>query len=102
MRRPFHLSENLTIATHAQMPVAGDAHARVEIEKHVHERIVIGNFNDRPVREDLFDSSLEDSPGPLAMQIIHQQEAAAQAILSQASGVVRRWTPIALPGLLQE
>src|SRR5437667_10766561 len=102
MRRAFQPRKNLTVATHAQMPVAGDRHVRVEIKKYVHERTVIGNFNDRPVRKDLFDSSLKDSPRPLAMQIIHQQEAAAQAILSQASGLVRRWAPIALPGLLQE
>src|SRR5438552_18580422 len=84
------------------MPVARDPHARVEIEKYVHERIVIRNFNNRPVRKHLFDSSLKYSPGPLAMQVIHQQEAAAQTILSQASGFVRRWAPIALAGLLQE
>src|SRR5207244_13583461 len=101
MRRAFQPRKNLTVATHAQMPVAGDPHARVEIEKYVHERIVIGNFNNRPVRKDLFDSSLQYSPGPPAMQIIHQQQAAAQAILSQATGLVRRWAPSAVPGLLE-
>ena len=91
-----------TAAIHAQMPVARNSHGSIKVEEHVHERIVIWNFNDRPVRKGLFDGALEDSPGPVAMEIINQQKPAAQAILSQASGFVGRRTPVALARLLQE
>src|SRR5207249_10675934 len=102
MDRSFQARENLTAAIHAQMPVARNPHGSIKVEEHVHERIVIWNFNDRPVRKGLFDGALEDSPGPVAMEIINQQNPAAQAILSQASGFVGRRTPVALARLLQE
>src|SRR5256885_12620421 len=102
MYRAFHARENLTAPIHAQMPITRDRHGSIKVEKYVHEGVIIWDFNDRPVRKYLLNGALEDSPGPLAMQIVNQQEPPAQAILSQASCFVRCGTPVALARLLQE
>src|SRR5689334_22872335 len=84
------------------MAFAGDRCTIAEIEEHMHERIVVWNFNDRLVRKHSSHCRLKNGPAVFAMEIIDQQESAAKAVFAQSRGVHAGGIPLSLARLLHE
>src|SRR5215471_6029650 len=84
------------------MPVAGNPHAGIKIEEHVHERLGVGNLHDGPVRKYPLDGILENRPVVFSVEIVDEQEPATKAVFPEPGSILSRRPPVAPSGLLQK
>src|SRR5262245_51610200 len=84
------------------MAFSGDRRTIAKIKEHMHERIVVWNFNDWPVWKHASDCRLKNRPTVFAVQIVDQQESTAKAIFPQSRGIHARRIPLSLARLLHE
>ena len=68
---------------------AGDAVAVGQIEHGVKDRIVIGNIDERAVREHVFHPLHEDFPLFGAVKIVGHEESSAQEVIAQYLSLFR-------------
>ena len=74
---------------------AGHLVAVVQIVDGVEDRVVVGNVDDLPVREDLLHGLDEDIPFVGAVEVVAHEEAAAQQVLAELGDLLLGQFPVA-------
>ena len=97
MRRTVHPGRTAK----TKMPVAGNLHVLIDVEKDVHQGIRLRNIDKRLVRQHSLHHFLEVFPFIISVEVIDHQEPAARQILSQTLRVLRGGIPSAGRRLLK-
>src|SRR5437773_4983071 len=102
VRRPLHLHDGLDTKPSPQVPVTGNLYAAIQVEKNMHDRVIVWNFDDLAIRKNHTERRRELVPVVIAMKVIDQQKSTAKQMLSQIRSFFVRWVPSSSPRLLQE
>lgn len=89
------LGEGAAAATDAQVAQAGDLRLLVDIEEDVHERVVHFQFEDGLVTKGALHGFAKDLPFLWPIEIVDDEEAAAQQVFAQAGGFGVAQIPVA-------
>src|SRR5262245_33122221 len=84
------------------VPLAWNLRALVEVEQDVVQRVVLGNVDDRPPRQDRFHRLSHRRPFVLVVEVVEDEEPAARKVFAQALELLALRMPVALARLLQE
>src|SRR5262245_41170019 len=76
--------------------------AILQVKKHVHQRVVVRNLDDRTIRKNASYGGRKNRPVVFAMKIVDEEESTADAVFAQARGFLRRRVPLASSGLLHQ